>query len=226
MSLLAAGGILDLRRDGTVQPDAAMSRGQFILMLTRFYPELEEAACAYPDVPRTSPWYSAVAKATAQGWINGFEDGTFRPMDPLTRAQAAAVLNRMMGRQADEALLAEQAVIPVFTDLSPAHWAYFTLMEAVIDHTAGYSEGREVWTSAEDSRLHYPPGLIIAEGEVYWAGEDGIICRDTRVGNLYFGPDGRYTCGDAETDGLIKEILAGLYDPAMTQEELLRAAFD
>ena len=226
MSLLAARGILDLQRDGNLQPDAAMSRGQFILMLTRFYPELEEETCSYPDVPRSSPWYEAVAKATARGWINGFEDGTFRPMEPLTRAQAAAVLNRVMGRHADEALLTEQVVIPVFTDLSPSHWAYFTLLEAVINHTFMYSEGREIWTSAEDDRLHYFPGLVLSGGEVYWAGEDGIILRDARVGNLYFGPDGRYTCGDAETDGLIKEILAGLYDPALSQEELLRAAFD
>lgn len=226
MSLLAAGGILDLQRDGNLQPDAAMSRGQFILMLSRFYPELEEGTCSYPDVPRSSPWYEAVAKTTARGWINGFEDGTFRPMEPLTRAQAAAVLNRVMGRQADEALLTEQAVIPVFTDLSPDHWAYFTLMEAVINHTVGYREGQEIWTSAEDSRLHYPPGLVLSGGEVYWAGENGIILRDAQIGNLYFGPDGRYTCGDAEADRLIKGILAGLYDPALTREELLRSAFD
>ena len=203
-----------------------MSRGQFILMLSRFYPELEEGTCSYPDVPRSSPWYEAVAKTTARGWINGFEDGTFRPMEPLTRAQAAAVLNRVMGRQADEALLTEQAVIPVFTDLSPDHWAYFTLMEAVINHTVGYREGQEIWTSAEDSRLHHPPGLVLSGGEVYWAGEDGVILRDAQVGNLYFGPDGRYTCGDAEADKLIKGILAGLYDPALTREELLRSAFD
>ena len=226
MSLLAARGILDLQRDGTIQPEAALSRGQFILMLTRVFPELEEGSCAYADVPPSGPWYEAVAKATAQGWINGFPDGTFRPLDTLTRAQAAAVLNRVLGRQADEALLDEQAVIPIFTDLSPAHWAYYTLLEAVISHTVGYSEGREIWTAAEDDRLRYSPGPVFAEGETYWAGEDGIILRDTRVGNLYFGPDGRYTCGDEEADGLVKEILAGLYDPALTREEMLRAAFD
>ena len=226
VSLMAAGGILDLQRDGPVLPDAAISRGQFVLMLTRFFPELEEGTCEFPDVSRSSPWRSAVAKATAQGWIKGFEDGTFRPLEPLTRAQAAAVLNRVLGRSADEDLLAELVVIPVFADLSPSHWAYCTLLEAVISHTSACREGKEVWTGTEDSRLYYAPGPVLANGETYWAGEDGIILRDTQVGALYFGPDGRYTSGSEEADGYIKGILAELTEPEMTREELLRAAFD
>lgn len=226
MSLLAARGILDLRRDGNIRPDAAMSRGQFILMLTRFFPELEEGNCSYPDVPGTSPWYGAVAKATRQGWIRGYEDGTFRPMNPLTRAEAAAVINKVLGRSADREALEAHMVIPLFTDLPVTHWAYAILLEAAVNHTAAGTGDREVWTEITDQRLHYEPGPVMAAGETYWAGEDGFLCRDTDVGSLHFGPDGRYTCGDEEADGLVKAILAGLYDPALTREELLRAAFD
>ncbi|MBR3557193.1 MAG: S-layer homology domain-containing protein [Oscillospiraceae bacterium] len=226
MSLLASRGILDLQRDGNILPDAAMSRGQFILMITRFFPELEEGSCSYPDVPGNTPWYGAVAKATGQGWIQGYEDGTFRPMGPLTRAEAAAVINRVLGRRADREALDAHLVIPLFTDLPASHWAYETLLEAAVSHTSAGAGEWEAWTEVTDPRLCYEPGPVPADGEVYWAGEDGYICRDTAVGNLYFGPDGRYTCGDEETDRLIKEILAGLYDPQLTREELLRAAFD
>ncbi len=226
MSLLASRGILDLQRDGNIPPEAAMTRGQFILMFTRFFPELEEGDCSYPDVPVSSPWYGAVAKATRQGWIRGYEDGTFRPMNPLTRAEAAAVINRVLGRQTDREALDTHMVIPLFTDLPVSHWAYEILLEAAVKHTASGTGERETWTEITDDRLIYTPGPVLAEGEVYWAGEDGYLCRDITVGNLYFGPEGRYTCGDAEADSLIKGVLAGLYDPALTREELLRAAFD
>ena len=226
MSLLAARGILDLQRDGNISPDAAMSRGQFILMFTRFFPELEAGECSYPDVPESSHWYGAVAKATRQGWIQGYEDGTFRPMNPLTRAEAAAVINRVLGRKADRETLDAHMVIPLFTDLPVTHWAYEILMEAAVDHTAAGTGERETWTDISDDRLLYEPGPVLADGELYWAGTDGYLCRDFTAGNLYFGPDGRYTCGDAEADRLIREVLAGLYDPALTREELLRAAFD
>ena len=226
MSLLAARGILDLQRDGNILPDAALTRGQFILMFTRFFPELEAEACSYPDVPVSSPWYVAVAKATRQGWIQGYEDGTFRPMGPLTRAEAAAVINRVLGRRTDREALETAMVVPLFTDLPVTHWAYEILLEAAVSHTAAGTGEQETWTAVTDERLRYEPGPVLAEGEVYWAGEDGFLCRDFTAGHLYFGPDGRYTCGDADLDGRIKEILAGLYDPTLTREELLRAAFD
>ena len=226
MSLLAAGGILDQARDGAVLPDAAISRGQFILMLTRFFPELEEGDCSYPDVPYGSPWRSAAGKATAQGWINGFEDGSFRPNEPLTRAQAAAVLNRVMGRHADEEKLEELVVIPLFTDLPGEHWAYFELLEAVVSHEPAYEGGREVWTGTEDPRLLYSPGPVLLDGETYWAGEEGFLLRDAQIGELYFGPDGRYTCGDAEADGYIHDILSGINAPEADRLTLLRAAFE
>ena len=226
VTLLAAGGILDPARDGPVLPEAAVSRGRFVQMLARFFPELEEGDCAFPDVPRSSPWYSAVAKATARGWIKGFEDGTFRPSDPLTRAQTAAVLNRVLGRQADREFLAEKLVIPIFTDLPETHWAYYEVLEAVLNHNNAEENGREVWADTGDGRLRYVPGPVFLGVETYLAGEDGFILRDTQAGELYFGPDGRYTCGDGEADGLIKGILEGLYDPALDREELLHAAYE
>lgn len=41
-------------------------------------------------------WAAAVASAESAGLVAGFPDGTFRPADLLTRAQAAAVLLRAM----------------------------------------------------------------------------------------------------------------------------------
>ena len=63
-------------------------------------------------------------------------------------------------------------------------------------------------------------------GELYGIGDDGYPVRDAELNGLYFGPDGRYTSGDAEIDGYITEILREITGPGMTREEMLHAAYD
>ena len=47
------------------------------------------------DDVKESDWYAkAVSWAESQGIVNGFEDGAFRPNDPITREQLAAILYR------------------------------------------------------------------------------------------------------------------------------------
>ena len=49
----------------------------------------------YPDVPKDM-WYTPyIETATELGIMEGYEDGTFRPNNPLTRAQAAAIIVRL-----------------------------------------------------------------------------------------------------------------------------------
>ena len=52
-------------------------------------------------------------------------------------------INRMLGRIPDEAKIREYD--NPYTDLAPAHWAYYQIMEATIDHTFEYIDGKEVW---------------------------------------------------------------------------------
>lgn len=52
----------------------------------------------YPDVPNDA-WYSrAVEFVTERGLMFGYDDGTFRPNDKLTRAEAAIILKRLIER--------------------------------------------------------------------------------------------------------------------------------
>lgn len=225
VSLLAARGIIDPDENGLVCPDAQLTRAQFVIMLTRLFPELPEAECQFSDLPTIVPWYSAVAKATAAGWIQGYEDGTFRAAERITRAEAAAVINRALGRSADRETLDAEVVIPLYSDLKADHWAYAEIMEATVPHTAVEDAEGERWISVSNPR-RYVPGPILAEGELYYAGEDGLLLRNASVGTLTFGADGRYTSGDAEIDGYVKGVLAGLVTPDMSREEMLHAAYN
>src|SRR5680860_893343 len=49
----------------------------------------------FPDVPATHWAYSNIMKLAGQGVILGYEDGTFGPEDNITRAQAAAMMDRL-----------------------------------------------------------------------------------------------------------------------------------
>ena len=82
-------------------------------------------AATYSDMVSEEHWaYEALVYATENGWLNGFEDGTLRINDSLTRAQLAAIMVRQYGTGAEGADLN-------FADVSPDAWYYRDLQEAV-----------------------------------------------------------------------------------------------
>ncbi|MCR4431494.1 MAG: S-layer homology domain-containing protein [Tepidanaerobacteraceae bacterium] len=78
----------------------------------------EKAAINYKDVPAGAWFCDTVAKAKAAGYISGYEDGTIRPDNPITRAEAATVLMRIKGLAADSdaaAKFSDEAGIPAWS---------------------------------------------------------------------------------------------------------------
>lgn len=51
----------------------------------------------FPDVPNDAWYKEAVDFVSREGLMIGYEDGTFRPNDSLTRAEAAEILMRVLG---------------------------------------------------------------------------------------------------------------------------------
>lgn len=68
------------------------------------------------------------------------------PDDAITRAEAAAVINRMLARSADAGYIrAHAGELAAFRDLAAEHWAYFEIMEAANDHGCVKTNGIEHW---------------------------------------------------------------------------------
>ena len=223
IGLLAAGGIIDFT-DRMAYPEELLSRAVFVSMLSHFFSDSDEQ-CSYADVTEDTPYYADISKATCLGWINGYEDGTFRPDNPLSREEAVAVINRALGRTADKEKI--DAIFPVFTDVSLTRWSYYMIMEATIPHTFGSSENNtEVWDSVDTAALPRPVGPMIVDQELYYIDETKTPVTGQYVGGLYFGEDGRYTSGDAEVDGYVKTVLSQITNDGMTREERLRAAYN
>ena len=79
------------------------------------------SAFAFSDVEKGSTIETAVNKLSDLGIITGFEDGTFRPEDTITRAQMAAIICRTFGLE--EYAQEECKGVSVFLDVPEDHWA-------------------------------------------------------------------------------------------------------
>ena len=71
---------------------------------------------------------------------------------PITRAQAATVINRLLGRKADEDFLKSRpAGLQSFPDALPGYWAYEDIMEAANAHDYHAQGSGERWTALRRS---------------------------------------------------------------------------
>jgi hypothetical protein len=94
IAAVAEAGIVAGYDDGTFRPQRATSRGQMATVLARAYDLSAEDPTSFPDVPEDfvhAPGIAAVAEA---GIAQGFPDGDFRPLTPVTRGQLTSFVDR------------------------------------------------------------------------------------------------------------------------------------
>ncbi|WP_240036784.1 S-layer homology domain-containing protein [Paenibacillus amylolyticus] len=89
--------VIDGTGNGMFSPDRDITRAEFAAIIVRALGlKTENGATPFSDVQSTD-WYSSVVNtAYAYHLIGGFEDGTFRPMDRITREQAMVILSKAM----------------------------------------------------------------------------------------------------------------------------------
>ena len=105
--------------DGTFKPDRTITRAEFVRLLnsatsTSF---TSNASVNFSDVKESDWFYADVAKAVGAKITSGFEDGTFRPGETVTRMQAAVFICNAKGLAANEAganLLTDASEIPAW----------------------------------------------------------------------------------------------------------------
>ena len=99
-------GLMDGVGTGLFAPNATTSRAMIVTILWRLRGSPEaEAAEMFTDVA-PGDWYAdAIAWATSEGVAEGYEDGSFRPNDAITREQLAAMLWRYAGSPGSDGAL-------------------------------------------------------------------------------------------------------------------------
>jgi chitodextrinase len=98
IAYLASRAILSGEAEGVFSPNKAVSRAEFSALLVRSLglEKLAEASTdtGFKDVV-TDDWFAATASvAVKYGLIEGFEDGTFKPEEQITKEQMAVMLYR------------------------------------------------------------------------------------------------------------------------------------
>ena len=148
VSTLANVGAITGCGNGTFQPGKAITRAEFVTILAGIYGENTSKGMPFSDVDR-SWYYDAVATAYANGWVSGYTDGTFRPNQTITRAEAVVILNSVLGRSCDLTYVQANAQAALhFTDITPGAWYYADVIEASVAHTyAKQDDGTERWTA-------------------------------------------------------------------------------
>ena len=146
VNTLASLDIISGVGDNKFEPERSITRAEFTAMAMKFAVGGEEGENIFSDVDEDDWFYDAVVNSIQYGWIHGYGDGTFRPNNPITRAEVTAIVNNMLGRAADEDFVDEHAEeLTQFSDIEK-HWAYYHIVEATNDHDSTKPSSGENWT--------------------------------------------------------------------------------
>lgn len=153
---LADLGVVKGYPDGTFRPAAPVTRAETAALLVRALSLAAGPAPAAPTFSDLGPdhWAFPVVEAAARaGLFKGFPDGTFRPGEPVTRAQAAALLLRLTNATAPAVAL------PTLEDLPPGYWAAPAVARALDAGLMHLAAPKRFAPEAPASRLVLARGL-------------------------------------------------------------------
>lgn len=118
-----------------LRPNEPITRGEFAYALSKM-DSMNDAKAPYRDI-RGHVFEDAINQEYGNGRIKGYPDGTFKPDNNLTRAEAATLLNNFARRRVTQAgLVKVKDKVKVFPDIDESHWAYYEIVEA--GHTHRY----------------------------------------------------------------------------------------
>ena len=134
VSTLTNMGIIKGYTDGTFQPNKSITRAELATIIARFA-KLDVNTKTFSDI--NGHWAQKnIELAAGNGWINGYEDGTFRPNKSIIRAETFAMINRVLDRQTESVsdLLPTSEMNMWSDNLNENAWYYKDVQEATNYH--------------------------------------------------------------------------------------------
>ena len=132
ISTMAKLGIVKGRSQEHFDPNAPITRAEFAAICARFDTSKRNGDSDFADI--AGHWAEAeIGRAATLGWIMGYTDGTFRPENNITRAEAMTMINRVLNRlpQSEDDLLDGMNIWP---DNQLGAWYYLAVQEATNSH--------------------------------------------------------------------------------------------
>ena len=146
VSTMSKLGIVNGYPNGTFGPNEPITRAEFAAICARFDEHTTSGTAKYTDI--RSHWaIKEISRAAELGWVNGYPDGTFRPNQQITRAEAMAIVNRVLKRDPESKrdLLTYMVEWPDNMDVN--RWYYLDVQEATNSHDFDRKPNtHEYWT--------------------------------------------------------------------------------
>ena len=145
VSTLCHMGVLGGYSDGTFRPNAPITRAEFAKIAVSFSQANGSAVYSYFTDVKTTDWFAPyVTAAKDSSLIEGYSDGSFKPENRITRAEACAIVNRVLGRKPSKSHMKISGRID-WPDCTTADWFYEAIMEATNSHTYQMGKRVETW---------------------------------------------------------------------------------
>ncbi|MBS5915278.1 MAG: S-layer homology domain-containing protein [Clostridiales bacterium] len=183
--------------DGTFAPNRGMTRAEVATMFTRLLKDRpvkgQSYAAGLSDV-YAGDWYAdTVGYAVQKGIVSGYPDGTFKPNQPITRAEFSSIASRF-------AELTEEKDL-TFSDLDASHWGYKAIRLAASNGwISGYPDNtfrpEQAITRAEVTSI--TNRMLNRYADLDWinAHNDAVIhFSDVSTGDWFFEPIMEATMG-------------------------------
>ena len=153
VSTLSKMGIIKGYEDGSFKPNDPISRAEFAAIAARFDPDGDKTPATFADV--TSHWAKdEISIAANHGWIKGYEDGSFKPDQKITRAETMTLVNRVLNRLPETKDDLHKDMKTWVDNMDETAWYYLAVQEATNSHYFKNKTGTkfEQWTELRDTR--------------------------------------------------------------------------
>ena len=152
ISTLSKMGIIKGTPQGTFNPNASITRAEFAAIAARFDDKNTDTSSDFSDI--LSHWAkNEIGIAANKGWVNGYTDGTFRPNQYITRAEAMTLVNRVLNRLPEKAEDLHKDMIQWPDNQNTGAWYYLAVQEATNSHDCQLKDKEskyETWTKLND----------------------------------------------------------------------------
>ncbi|CEN88991.1 glucan endo-1 [[Clostridium] sordellii] len=85
--------------DNTFRPDNQITRAEFVKLVNKYFGFNDKGVSKFKDLNQKNWYYNDVCIAIQAGYINGYEDNTFRPDNIITREEAAKIIVSIKNQQ-------------------------------------------------------------------------------------------------------------------------------
>ena len=133
ISTMSALGIITGYPDGTFKPNKPITRAEFAAIAARFDETQSGKSATFSDV--IGHWAAKeIGIAYANEWIKGYPDGTFKPDQNITRAEAMTMINRVLERKPESPADLLTNMNKWTDNMDTSKWYYLDVQEATNSH--------------------------------------------------------------------------------------------